>query len=162
MDRGQVLLIAAVVLVPAAILWMVYIARQNRARKPAAILGIPHAMRPAQPDEVLEGPRLSRILAGGLVTTLAAALFIPLYWLPERQRQEAFQHRFDEHSVERGELVYNAPPPLEEDISGIKFKELEKELALGQGCINCHGPEGAGGLANPSVKDPATGFTPAW
>ncbi|MGH2807256.1 MAG: c-type cytochrome [Actinomycetota bacterium] len=162
MDTGQVLLIAFVVLVPAAILWGVYLARQNRARKPAALLGIPQAMRPAQPDEVLEGPRLSRILAGGLVTTLAAALFIPLYWLPERERQESFQHRFDEASVERGELIYNAPPPLEEDISGIEFKEEEKALALGQACINCHGPEGAGGLANPSVQDVATGFTPAW
>lgn len=162
MDTGQVLLIAVVVLVPAALLWMVYLGRQKRARKPAASLGIPQALRPAQPDEVLEGPRLSRILAGGLVATLASAFFIPVYWLPERGRQEAFQERFDEASIERGSLIFQAPPPLNENISAVEFKKEEKALALGQGCANCHGGNGEGGYANPPYKDPETGYAVAW
>ena len=55
--------------------------------------------------------------------------------------------------------VHGAAPPLDEEASAQEFKEEEKALALGQACINCHGPEGQGGLANPSVKDVATGFT---
>ena len=61
-------------------------------------------------------------------------------------------------SVERGELVYNVAPPLEEDASAAEFKEEEKALALGQGCINCHGPEGEGktlddGRAIPNLRE---------
>ncbi|MBW3594977.1 MAG: cytochrome c [Actinobacteria bacterium] len=162
MDTGQVFLIAAVVLGPAAILWAVFWTRQSRARKPAALLGIPPAMRPGAPDEKLEGPRLERVQIGGVLSLLVLVPFIVFYWLPERERQEAFAERFEHGSVERGELIYNAPPPLEEDISAVQFKEEEKALSLGQGCINCHGPEGAGGLANPAYRDPATGYAVAW
>jgi mono/diheme cytochrome c family protein len=162
LEPGQVALIALVVLLPATILWLIFLTRQSGRRKPAAVLGIPQAMRPGQPDEVLEGPRLQTILAGGLIATLATAVFIPLYWLPERERQESFVHTFEEESVERGELIYNVPPELDEDASATEFKEDEKKLALGQGCINCHGAEGAGGIANPAFKDPQTGFAVAW
>ena len=162
MDTGQVFLIAAVVLGPAAILWAVFWSRQNKARKPAALLGIPPALRPGASDEKLEGPRLQRVQVGGVLSLLVLVPFIVFYWLPERQRQEAFAHRFEEGSVERGELVYNVAPPLEEDASAAEFKEEEKALALGQGCINCHGPEGEGGLSNPAHKDPYTGYSVAY
>jgi len=162
MDTGQVLLIAAVVLGPAAILWGVYWARQNRGRKPAALLGIPPAMRPGAPDEKLEGPRLERVQLGGVLSLLVLVPFIVFYWLPERQRQEAFAHRFEEGSVERGHLIYLAPPDLEEDATAAQFKEEEKALALGQACVNCHGPEGTGGIANPAHRDPGTGYPVAW
>ena len=165
METGTVLLIAFVVLVPAAILWGIFLTRQRRMEKPATLLGIPRAMRPAPPDEELEGPRLQRVMVGGLVATLATAVFIPVYWLPEKQRQEAFEHRFEEHSLERGQLVFSAPPPLEEDIPASEFKAEEKALALGQACSNCHGSPGtlgeepdenvaAGGFGNPPFRDP--------
>lgn len=167
METGTVLLIAFVVLVPAAILWGIFLTRQRRMEKPAATLGIPQAMRPAPPDDVLEGPRLQRVMVGGLVATLATAVFIPVYWLPEKQRQEAFEHRFEEHSLERGQLIFSAPPPLEEDIPAAEFKAEEKALALGQACSNCHGPPGqlheepdesvaSGGFGNPPFRDPIT------
>ena len=162
MDTGQVFLIAAVVLGPAAILWAVFWSRQNKARKPAALLGIPPALRPGASDEKLEGPRLQRVQVGGVLSLLVLVPFIVFYWLPERERQEAFQHRFDEGSVERGELIYNVPPELEEDAGAAEYKELEKALALGQSCINCHGPEGEGGLSNPAHKDPFTGYSVAY
>jgi mono/diheme cytochrome c family protein len=166
------------VLLPAAILWAIYISRTGRARRPNAILRIPQAMRPAQPDEVLEGPRLQRIQAWGLVATVATAAFIPLYWLPEQQRQESFVDRFNEESVRRGALIFAVPPELEEDASAEQFKEEERALSLGQSCANCHGasantaegeiiPEdtsetAAGGLATPAFTDPVTGRTVAY
>ena len=162
METGQILLIAAVVLLPAAILWAIFWSRQNKAQKPATLLGIPPALRPGASDEQLEGPRLQRVQVGGVLSLLVLVPFVVFYWLPERERQEAFAHRFEEGSVERGELVYNAPPDLKEDASAAEFKEEEKALALGQGCINCHGPEGAGGLANPAYRDPGSGYPVAW
>ena len=167
METSTVLLIAFVVLVPAAILWAIFLMRQRRMAKPAALLGIPRAMRPAPPDEELEGPRLQRVMVGGLIATVATAMFIPIYWLPERQRQEAFEHRFEEGSLERGQLIFSAPPPLEEDIPAAEFKAEEKALALGQACSNCHGPPGelgeepdesvaGGGFGNPPFRDPIT------
>jgi mono/diheme cytochrome c family protein len=126
------------------------------------MLGIPAALRPGQPDEVLEGSRLERLLAAGFVATLAAALFIPLYWLPEKQRQESFTERFSHEAVERGELIYNVAPRIEEGTDPLKYKELEHASALGMGCANCHGGDGGGGIANPPGRDPITGKIVAW
>ena len=162
MDTGQVFLIAAVVLGPAAVLWFLFLSRQNRTRKPAALLGIPPALRPGASDEKLEGPRLQRVQVGGVLSLLVLVPFIVFYWLPERERQEAFAHRFEEGSVERGHLIYLAPPELEEDASAAEFKEEEKALALGQACANCHGGEGEGGFANPAHRDPYTGYPVAY
>ena len=139
MDTATVLVVTLVVLLPAAMLWAIYISRTGRARRPQAILRIPQALRPAQPDEVLEGPRLQRIQAWGLVATVATAAFIPLYWLPEQQRQESFVDRFNEESLRRGSLIFAIAPELEEDASAEQFKEQERALSLGQGCANCHG-----------------------
>jgi mono/diheme cytochrome c family protein len=107
-------------------------------------------------------PRDWTASAGGVLSLLVLVPFVVFYWLPERERQEAFAHRFEEHSIERGELVYNAPPDLKEDASPQEFKAEEKALSLGQGCINCHGPEGAGGIANPAFRDPGSGYPVAW
>jgi mono/diheme cytochrome c family protein len=144
-------------MVPAAILWGVFLSRSRRPRHPASVLGIPQAMRPGQPDEVLEGKRLERIQVAGVLFSIATALFIVFYWFPETQRQEAFQERFDEESVERGELIFSAPPPLEEDADPAAFREEERAIALGQACINCHGPDGMGGKVPNGFVDPVTG-----
>jgi hypothetical protein len=176
MSSSEIITIALVVLVPAILLWGVFLLRTRRRRKPAAMLGIPHALRPAAPDEVLENQRLFRIQLGGFLALVVTAITMVMYWLPEAQRQEAFAGRFEEEAVHRGELVYQIPPPLEEDISAERFKELEKELALGQGCANCHGgiskdqetqeiiPENsaAGGIGFPYFKDPRSGKTIAY
>ncbi len=171
MSRGDVILITVIVLGPALLLWGIYLSRTKRRRKAAAILGIPHAMRPGAPDEVLEGRRLERIMWGGFISTFLLVAVAVAYWFPEEQRAEAFADRFEEESLHRGELIFQAPPELEEDISAVRFKELEKELSLGQACANCHGgvvkdPEtgevdparsATGGIGNPLFKDPASG-----
>lgn len=157
METGDILLIAVVVLAPAAALWLIFLSR-NRPRSPGVALGIPKAMRPGQPDEVLEGPRLQRLQAVGVVATLATALFIPAYWLPETQRQEAFAEHQQESSIHRGAIIFDAPPDLEEaeGAGPARFKEVEEAIALGQSCINCHGPEGTGGQAQFGFVDPVT------
>jgi mono/diheme cytochrome c family protein len=157
LETSDILVVAAIVLVPAAILWGLFLARTRRPKSPASMLGIPRAMRPGQTDDSLEGPRLERVMVGGVLSTVAVALFIVGYWLPETDRQEAFVERFDEESVERGEIIFQDPPTLEEDTPASEFKKVEKEIALGQACINCHGPEGAGGFVPGGFVDPATG-----
>lgn len=159
MEQNDVIVIALILILGAAVLWAVFLRSTTRPKSPAAQLGIPRAMRPGETDEKLEGRRLQRVQVGGVIATVAIALFIPAYWLPETDRQEAFQERFDEESVDRGELIYSQPPPLEEDIEPAAYKEEERAIALGQSCVRCHGAEGAGGLADPRFLDPVTGRT---
>jgi mono/diheme cytochrome c family protein len=164
---GEIILIAAIVLVPAILLWALFLWRANRATKPELVLGIPHSMRPGQPDEVLEGPRIERLQLGGLLTVLVLVGFMVAYWLPEAERQESFTERFSEESIERGKLIFSVAPILEEDADPQEFKAQEKALALGQGCANCHGGineddpslSAAGGFASPKFEDPVTGKT---
>jgi mono/diheme cytochrome c family protein len=142
---SEVLVIAAVVLVPAILLWAIFLYRSGRPTKPAVLLGIPHALRPGQPDEKLEGPRLERIQVWGLLSVVVLAVFIPAYWLGEFRRQEHFVDRFSEESIERGQLIFAVPPPLPEGSDPQAFRAVEREISLGMGCANCHGapqPEG--------------------
>jgi mono/diheme cytochrome c family protein len=145
-ETSDLFLVAAIILIPAALLWGVFIARSGglgKTRRPS--LGIPQALRPAAPDEKLEGPRLERLLKWGVVATLATAAFIPAYWLPEANRQEHFAERFSEESVHRGSLIFQPPPILPEGVGAVEFKELEEGIALGQNCAFCHGGEAQGG-----------------
>ena len=159
MSTGEITTIALVVLVPAVLLWVIFLARTgSSSRNPLA--GIPRALRPGTPDDQLEGKRLERILVGGVLSTIAVAIFIPLYWLPEAQRNEAFAEQFAEESVHRGQLIFSKAPDIEEaEEPGSNFKEVEQAIALGQACVACHGSsEGdnpaAGGVA--PFKDPVT------
>jgi mono/diheme cytochrome c family protein len=156
LEQNDVIVIALILILGAAMLWGVFLRSTTRPKSPAAQLGIPRALRPGETDEKLEGRRLQRVQVGGVIATVAIALFIPAYWLPEADRQEAFQERFDEESVERGELIYSAPPELEEDADAAAFREEERAISLGQACINCHGPDGEGGTATPDFLDPVT------
>ena len=156
MSSSDVLTLALVVIVPTALMWAIFLARSGRpGAGPRPQIGIPQAMRPGQPDEQLEGPRLERIMAGGVVATLALAVFVPAYWLPESDRQESFQERFDEESLHRGELIFAKPPELPENAPASEYKELERGISLGMNCALCHGPEAGGGLA--PRTDPDTG-----
>jgi mono/diheme cytochrome c family protein len=161
----EVLTIALLVLVPAVLLWGIFLLRNRMARQPGALLGIPRAMRPGQPDALLEGSRLERVQVGGLVFTLVLAFFIPMYWLPEASRQAGFEERFEEEAVTRGRLIFQEAPQIEEDADPALFKEEEKAIALGMACVNCHGAvsddipreDWAGGGVVPEFQDPGTG-----
>lgn len=162
METGEVLLIVAVVLLPAILLWGIYLARSGRPGKPAVLLGIPQALRPGLPDEALEGPRLERIQVWGLLSVLALAIFVPAYWLGEQERASSFEERFSEESVERGRIIFAVPPPLPEDADPVQFRAVEREISLGMGCANCHGAPQA--EDEPITDDTAAGgqfvFTP--
>lgn len=158
METSDVLLVALIVLVPAALMWAIFLARTGRPARPARPkIGIPHAMRPADPDEVLEGPRLERVQTWGLIATLATAAFIPAYWLPETERQGHFTERFQKDAEHRGELIYAAPPELEEDEDAVSFKKIEEAIQLGQNCAFCHGGNAAGGPVPNGYVDPVSG-----
>jgi Cytochrome c len=161
----NVAIVAGLLLAGAIALWGLFLLRNRLEQRPGALLGIPHAMRPGSPDSTLEGPRLERVLWGLFLSALLLAIFVPVYWLPESNRQAAFQERFDEESLHRGELIFQAPPPLEEDPDPVEYKEEERAISLGMGCANCHGgvdPDdpansAGGGAANPAYIDPVTG-----
>ncbi len=149
METGQVLIIAALLIVPAVVLWFVFLAR-SRQPNPAKLLGIPRALRPGEPDERLEGGRLERIQSFGVLSVVALAIFVPFYWLGDLTRQEHFEERFQEESEERGQIIFGNPPILPEDADPTRFKRLEREISLGMGCERCHGA---------NVTDPEAGIT---
>jgi cbb3-type cytochrome c oxidase subunit III len=156
-SSNEALTIALVILVPAALLWTIFLVRTGRPGKPVRpATGIPPNLRPGQPDEELEGSRLMRIQVWGLVSTVAIAIFIPAYWLPEAEKQTAYSDKFTEQSLHRGELIFAQAPPLPEDQDPLEYKEVEKSIALGMNCAQCHGPEAEGGqreFTDPVTKD---------
>ena len=97
--------------------------------------------RPYYDDEQLEGPRLNRALASGLVLIAITAVGLPLYWLNEPGRQSGAVETFDQTFVNRGERLF---APTEEG---------------GYNCAGCHGAEGVGGQAPPyTLTDDAGEF----
>lgn len=159
MSSNEALTIALVILVPAALLWTIFLVRSGRPGRPVRPkIGIPQALRPGQPDEVLEGPRLERIQIWGLISTVALALFIPFYWLPEGEKQLAYTEKFNEQSVERGKVIFQLPEKLPEgQLDPLEFKNIEKSVSLGMGCAQCHGGDASGGVRE--FKDPVSGET---
>lgn len=81
--------------------------------------------KPYVADEELEGPILDRALGFSLVLLAIIGLTLPLYWLYEPARQAGAEDGFRNRAISRGETVY----------------------VEGAQCINCHGPEGSGGVA---------------
>jgi mono/diheme cytochrome c family protein len=156
LSTGDVLLVALVVFVPTALLWGLFIVRRGQpGRPPRPRIGIPKALRPGQPDEVLEGKRLERILTWGFIVTLGLAIFIPAYWLPETQRQTAYQNKMTDASIARGKIIFQPPGLLPPNADPLQFKKVEKSLSLGMGCANCHGGDASGGQN--VFTDPVTG-----
>lgn len=119
--------IAAITLI--GFVW--YVAVNIRAGKPeidAEVELAPNRQPPA-PDEVMEGPRLTRNLWTAFVLMFVTALGIPLYWLAEPARQEGAVETFDRTFVGRGARLF---APTAEG---------------GYNCAGCHGEEGVGGVA---------------
>ncbi len=98
---------------------------------------IPANLKPGIPDDELETRRLERAQQAAVVLSAFLALALPLYYLGETGRQEAFTQQFDEESVTRGQHLVE------------EFK-----------CFGCHGPNGVGGAA-PFVEK-RTGVNVSW
>src|SRR2546425_2224205 len=67
------------------------------------------ALRPGDTDDVLEGPRLTRISVWCLVLSLALALFIFLYWTAEPSRMSHATVKFADDSFTRGQQYFALP-----------------------------------------------------
>ncbi|MBW3591495.1 MAG: c-type cytochrome, partial [Actinobacteria bacterium] len=115
--------------------------------KGANVKKIPPALRPAEPDALLESERLNRVSAWGLVLTVFFAFFLPAYWLQEPQNRRNNEEKFEEESIERGEEYY---------AMAIDQQTGEPNRS-GKECARCHG-DGAQGGTNEFVN-PDTGET---
>lgn len=104
-----------------------------RARR-ARVVTAPN-LTPYYGDEVMEGPRLERMLGFALVLFAVIAAALPIYWLVEPTRQQAMQNRFHATSVKRGAELF---APVGSNL-----------VALG--CADCHGPRGEGGATVQNV-----------
>lgn len=104
--------------------------RQARDEAGAEIELAPNR-KPYLRDEELEGPKLDRTLGWGLVTLAVIGVGLPLYWLNEPGRQSGAIDEFETIFARRGATLYEE----------------------GAQCVNCHGPEGSGGVAPYAVTD---------
>ena len=90
---------------------------------------VPPALRPGETDDVLEGPRLTRISVWGLVMSLFVALFIFFYWVHEPTRMDNATAFFDNNQVLRGEQYFYLPTDPKTGATNTR----------GIGCARCHG-----------------------
>src|SRR5688572_30160288 len=95
---------------------------------------IPSNLAPGKTDDELETRRLENGQKAAVLLSAFLAVSLPLYFLGERDRQEGFVDQFSEESVTRGAA-------------------LVEEFA----CFSCHGPNGAGGVAQ--FVEPRSGVT---
>ncbi|HBU04989.1 MAG TPA: hypothetical protein DEA70_10960, partial [Acidimicrobiaceae bacterium] len=92
--------------------------------------------KPYLSDEDLEGKKLDLALGSSLVLLTIVAITLPLYWLGEPGRHEGRDLDTWRIATNRGEEIY-----------------LE-----GAQCVNCHGPEGAGGVVNTAITSSSGEF----
>ena len=96
---------------------------------------VPAAIRPGDTDDVLEGPRLTRISVWGLLLSLAMALFIFLYWTAEPSRMTSTTKKFSKDAIERGQQYFALPTNPQTGATNTR----------GIGCARCHGNDAHGG-----------------
>lgn len=125
--------VGAVIAVLTIIGFAVYLAVNVRSGRPeiGSEIELAANRKPYYPDEILEGPRLTRALSTGLLLLAVSAIGLPLYWLQEPARQDGAVEQFDRTFVNRGARLF---APTAEG---------------GLNCAGCHGPGGTGGVAPP-------------
>lgn len=94
-------------------------------------------LQPGTDDQQLETRRLERGQKFAIASSAFLAIALPLYFLSEPARQQAFVDEFEHASIERGEA-------------------LVEEFA----CFDCHGPLGVGGTS--SFVEPRSGVSVLW
>lgn len=97
--------------------------------------GLPVNFSRGDPDSVLEGPRLHKLLNWGLASMIICAGFLAVYFAVEPFREASYAKRFLSASQERGEHEFTDPSAAN--------------------CAQCHGPEGQGGFAATDPNWPA-------
>ena len=125
--------VGAVIAVLTLVGFVTYVAINVRSGRPeiGSEIELAANRKAYYPDEILEGPRLTRALSTGLLLLAVSAIGLPLYWLNEPARQDGAIKQFDQTFVNRGSNLF-APT-----------------ADGGYNCAGCHGPGGTGGAAPP-------------
>ena len=124
--------VAVVLLAVVVVGWAMYVfvnIRQAKAEAGSEIELAPNRGRMPDDDE-LEGPRLEKVQAFGVLMLLVMALVLPVYWMLEGGRRSGAETAFSEDAANRGE-----------------------SLAAEQECTNCHGADLGGARFAPVVLD---------
>ena len=126
--------------------WAVYLLTHLKKEgnpPPGAEMELAPNRRPYFDDDELEGPRLDRALAAGLVLMIITAVGLPLYWAREPSRQDGAVRGFDDRAAGRGLILFQ---PAGSDVP---------EGNVGHfGCGKCHGSVGQGGSTTFVMPDP--------
>lgn len=142
--------IALIVVLVLTLGWVVYLfSAARRTYTPGAELEVAPNRKAYYPDDVMEGPRLTRFLWWAFALMALVAVTLPLYWLREPFRQEGAgfdrgTKYFEEESVSRGRDLFEAAP------GSRPGRERQPHF----GCENCHGKGGVGGVTTYSLQDP--------
>ena len=124
--------IAMVLLAVTVVGWAIYVfvnIRQSKKELGSEIeLAANRGLMPS--DDELEGPRLEKVQAFGVLMLLIIALVLPIYWLREGGRRSGAETGFGERAADRGAAL---------------AVELE--------CVNCHGADLNGAKFAPVVLD---------
>ena len=125
--------VGAVIAVLTIVGFVTYLAINLRSGRPeiGSEIELAANRKPYYPDEILEGPRLTRALSTGLLLLAVSAIGLPLYWLNEPARMDGAIDQFDRTFVSRGAKLF-APT-----------------ADGGYNCAGCHGPGGTGGASPP-------------
>lgn len=126
--------------------WLAYIVAQirrpGRNLAPGSEIELAPNRKPYYDDDVLEGPRLERVLGLAFLLLVVVAIGLPLYWLREPGRQQSALRGFNNTAAHRGFLLFQpATSPLPTENVG-HF-----------GCAGCHGSVGQGGAATMTISD---------
>ncbi len=124
--------IAIVLLAIVVVGWSIYVFVNIRQAKHEVGSEIELAPNRGQlpDDDELEGPRLEKVQAFGVLMLLIMALVLPVYWLLEGGRRAGAEEFFSDWAADRGE-------------------ELAAELE----CLDCHGADLGGARFAPVVLD---------
>lgn len=140
--------VALIVVLVLCLGWVIYlISAARRTYVPGAELEVAPNRKPYYPDDVMEGPRLTRFLWWAFALMAVTAVVLPLYWLrePFRQAGAGFDRGtayFEHKAIERGKDLFSAVP------------EPGHEREPHFGCDSCHGKGGVGGVTTYALEDP--------
>jgi len=101
---------------------------------------VPTNFSRGDPDSVLEGARLHKVLVWGVASSVVLAGMLTIYFVAEPFREAAYGKKFMAASVARGE---------------IQFRPDLSKGETGANCASCHGPDGEGGFAATDPNWPA-------
>ncbi|MBT8249643.1 MAG: c-type cytochrome [Acidimicrobiia bacterium] len=133
--------LAVAIAVTVLAIGLILLANSGRAPRTGEVA--PNLAPPASNDE-MESKRLNKTLTWALAVSAFMAVGLPIYFATELGRQSAFEEKFLEESVHRGEELF-----VEDGTSGHGF-----------GCAGCHGAGAVGGVA--TFNEARSGVTVAW